>query len=65
MYGRIYKARETMSELEHKTTIRLPKELHTAAKIKAVKQGRSLSAVIREFLEEWVKEDPPEEEEEP
>lgn len=52
-----------MSGLEHKTTIRLPKELHMAAKIKAIQLGRPLSVVIRELLKKWLEEDPPKSEE--
>ena len=44
-------------EQDHKTLIRLPKELHTEARIKALREGRSLSAVIRELLTEWLSEE--------
>ncbi len=46
---------------EHKTVIRLPKELHTEARIKALREGRTLSAVIRELLTRWLEEKPKEE----
>ena len=49
-----------MGELEHKTTFRLPKDLHTRAKIKAVQLNRPLSAIVREFLEKWLEDDTPE-----
>ncbi len=41
---------------DHRTLIRLPKELHTEARIKALREGKSLSAVMRELLEKWLKE---------
>ncbi len=49
-----------MSE-EHKAMIRLPKELHTEARIKALREGKTLSAVVRELLEEWLESSPKEE----
>jgi predicted HicB family RNase H-like nuclease len=45
---------------EHKTMIRLPKELHTEARIKAIREGKTLSAVVRELLEQWLKSSPTE-----
>jgi len=45
---------------EHKTTIRLPEELHRRVKAKAALQGTTITAVLQELLEKWVKEDPPE-----
>ena len=41
---------------DHKTLIRLPKELHTEARIKALREGKTLSAVIRELLSRWLEE---------
>jgi predicted DNA-binding protein len=43
---------------EHKTTIRLPEELHRRVKAKAALQGTTITAVLKELLERWVKEDP-------
>lgn len=40
--------------MDHKTTLRVPVELHKAARIKAIEQDTNLSAVIREFLRQWV-----------
>ncbi len=40
---------------DSQTQIRLPKKLKERARIKAVKEGKSLSAVMRELLAEWVK----------
>ena len=55
---------------EHKTTTRMPKQLHKAARIKAIECDISLSEAIRRFLVAWVtgetelpaKENEPEEE---
>ena len=44
---------------ERKTTIRLPEELHRRVKAKAALQGTTITAVVREYLEKWVEEDPP------
>jgi len=50
-----------MSEIEErKTTIRLPEELHRRVKAKAALQGTTITAVVKEYLERWVEEDPPE-----
>jgi len=43
-----------MTDSEHKMTIRIPRELHKAAKIKAVESEIDLSKVIRELLSLWV-----------
>jgi predicted DNA-binding protein len=45
---------------EHKTTIRLPEDLHRRVKAKAALQGTTITAVLQELLERWVEEDPPE-----
>ena len=45
---------------EHKTTIRIPEELHRRVKAKAALQGRTITSVLIELLEQWVEEDPPE-----
>ena len=42
------------------TTVRLPEDLHRRVKAKAALQGTTITAVVREFLERWVEEDPPE-----
>ena len=46
---------------DRKTTIRLPESLHRRVKAKAALQGTTITAVVREYLECWVEEDPPEE----
>ena len=38
---------------------RLPSELFEAAKAKAVREDLTLAQVLRHFLREWVKDDPP------
>ena len=51
----------TQAEMsEQRTTIRLPEDLHRRVKAKAALQGTTITAVVREFLERWVEEDPPE-----
>jgi predicted DNA-binding protein len=45
---------------DRRTTIRLPEELHRRVKAKAALQGTTITAVVREYLEKWVAEDPPE-----
>ena len=47
---------------EFRTTIRLPEELHRRVKAKAALQGTTITAVVREYLEKWIEENPPEEE---
>lgn len=37
-----------------KLAIRLPEALHRAAKAKAAEEGRSLEAIIAEFVAQWV-----------
>jgi predicted DNA binding CopG/RHH family protein len=44
--------------MEKKLAVRLPDELHKAAKIKAAVTGKPIAEVVREALEEWVGEDP-------
>jgi Arc/MetJ-type ribon-helix-helix transcriptional regulator len=44
-----------MADSEHKTTIRIPKELHKAARVKVIESdAESLSRVIRELLKLWI-----------
>ena len=45
---------------ERRTTIRLPEDLHRRVKAKAALQDTTITAVVREYLEKWVEEDPPE-----
>lgn len=39
---------------DHKMTIRVPKELHKAARMKALESDVTLSDAVREFLRRWV-----------
>ena len=41
-------------DTDHKTTIRMPKDLNKAARIKAIETDTTLSDVVREFLALWV-----------
>ena len=43
-----------MTEIYHRTTIRILRDLHKAARIKALEMDTNLSDVIREFLRLWV-----------
>ncbi len=45
---------------EHKTTVRLPVELHRRVKAEAVLQGKTFSEALREALEQWLEKDSPE-----
>ena len=47
-----------------KLTLVISDDLRRKARVKAISQGTTLSAVVREFLEEWVKDDSPVEKEE-
>jgi predicted DNA-binding protein len=46
---------------ERKTTIRLPEGLHRRVKAKAALEGTTITAVVKEYLERWVEQEPPEE----
>ena len=46
-----------------KLTLVISDDLRRKARVKAISQGTTLSAVVREFLEEWVKDDSPVEKE--
>jgi len=43
-----------MTDTEHKMAVRIPKELHKAAKVKATESEIALSEVVRRFLAFWV-----------
>jgi predicted HicB family RNase H-like nuclease len=49
-----------MAELEKRITVKVTEGLHRQVKIKAAIVGKSISDILREFLEEWVEEPPPE-----
>jgi hypothetical protein len=38
---------------------RIPGDLHRKVKIKSAKTGKTITEVVRERLEEWVRDDPP------
>ena len=40
-----------------KLLVRLPREMHDAARIKAIQENRPLSEVVRELLDEWLSRD--------
>ena len=51
-----------MTEQEKRITVRVPASLHRRVKAKAALQGKSVSDVLRDFLLEWVKDEPSEDE---
>jgi hypothetical protein len=52
-----------MAQRPNKVTLSIPLELKRKARAKAIAQGTTLSAVVRDFLEKWLEEDPPKSEE--
>ena len=42
-----------MTEREKRITVRVPESLHRKVKAKAALIGKSVSDVLREYLEEW------------
>lgn len=46
-----------MTELDHKTTLRISKELLKAARIKAIEEEVHLSEAIRAFLRAWTEDE--------
>ena len=50
-----------MTEREKRITVRVSEGLHRKVKAKAALIGRSVSDVVREYLEKWVEEPLPEE----
>jgi predicted DNA-binding protein len=47
--------------LSRQMTVRLPPDLHEKARAKSARTGVAIAFIIRRALENWVKEDPPEE----
>jgi len=43
--------------MEKRIFVRLPKELHIAVKVKAAKEDKTVSEVVRELLRRWVEEE--------
>jgi hypothetical protein len=52
-----------MGQRPDKITLSIPADLKRKARVKALLEGRSLSAIVTEMLEEWLKEDLPTKEE--
>jgi predicted HicB family RNase H-like nuclease len=42
-----------MAEREKRITVRVPDSLHRKVKAKAALAGKSVSDILREYLEEW------------
>jgi hypothetical protein len=51
-----------MAQRPNRLNLSIPKELSLKARAKAIAMGTNLSAIVREFLEKWVQEDPNNEE---
>jgi predicted HicB family RNase H-like nuclease len=49
--------------MEKRLVIRLPKELHERLREKALRESINVSQLIRNWLTDWVEEDPPKSEE--
>jgi predicted DNA binding CopG/RHH family protein len=45
-----------MAEQEKRITVKVSEELHRRVKIKAAMVGKSVSDILREYLESWVEE---------
>ena len=43
-----------MTDTDHKMAVRIPRELHKAAKVKAAQSDVTLSESVRELLRLWV-----------
>jgi predicted HicB family RNase H-like nuclease len=48
-----------MTEQEKRITVRVAESLHRKVKARAALEGKSVSDVLRDYLVEWVKTDPP------
>jgi predicted HicB family RNase H-like nuclease len=49
-----------MVELEKRITVKVTETLHRKVKVKAAMVGKSISDILREYLEAWVEEPLPE-----
>lgn len=47
-----------MEEKEKRITVRVPEGLHRKVKARAALMGKSVSDILREFLEEFIREEP-------
>lgn len=45
-----------MTQRPDKTTLSIPPDVKRRARIKALQEGKSLSAIVTELLEEWLEE---------
>jgi hypothetical protein len=52
-----------MGQRPDKITLSIPPDLKRKARVKALLEGRSLSAIVTEMLEKWLREDLPTKEE--
>ena len=53
-----------MEDLEKRITVKVSQALHRKVKVRAAMIGKSISDVLREYLEAWVEEPLPEPEQE-
>ena len=49
-----------MADLEKRITVKVSEALHRRVKVKAAMIGKSISDILREYLESWVEEPLPE-----
>jgi predicted HicB family RNase H-like nuclease len=49
-----------MAEFEKRITVKVSETLHRKVKVKAAMIGKSISDILREYLEAWVEEPLPE-----
>ncbi len=49
-----------MADPEKRITVKVPETLHRRVKVKAAMLGKSISDVLREYLEAWIEEPLPE-----
>ena len=48
-----------MKEAEKRITVRVPESLHRKVKANAALMGKTVSDILREYLEAFVKQEPP------
>lgn len=49
-----------MADLEKRITVKVSEDLHRKVKVKAAMVGKSISDILREYLETWLEEPLPE-----
>jgi hypothetical protein len=47
-----------MAQRPDKTTLSIPADVKRKARVKALLEGRSLSAIVTDLLEKWLQENP-------